>query len=128
MLSNPQPIIDRLVAFQRIVRDMIIRSRKGAGLNEISRSSSADTIYKIDTEVDPLLESFCDEWGRQTPIVVIAEGLEDKQGREVESRVFPSTAREQDAELRVIFDPIDGTRRDHVRQAAGLGAGGRRAE
>jgi hypothetical protein len=110
MLSNPQTIIDRLIAFQRIVRDMIIRSRKVAGLNEISRSSSADTIYKIDTEVDPLLESFCDEWGSQTPIVVIAEGLEDKEGREVGSRVFPSTAREQDAELRVIFDPIDGTR------------------
>jgi hypothetical protein len=110
VISDPQPILDRLIAFQRIVRDMIVRSRKSAGLNEISRSSSADTIYKIDTEVDPLLESFCDEWGRQTPIVVVAEGLEDGEGREVQSRVFPATAREQDAELRVIFDPIDGTR------------------
>jgi hypothetical protein len=110
MLSDPQPILDRLIAFQRIVRDVIVRSRKSAGLNEISRSSSADTIYKIDTEVDPILESFCEEWGRETPIVVVAEGLEDHEGREVPNRIFPSAAREDDAELRLIFDPIDGTR------------------
>ncbi|HEX4056584.1 MAG TPA: hypothetical protein VHX86_20175 [Tepidisphaeraceae bacterium] len=110
MLSNPQPILDRLIAFQGTVREMIINSRKSTGMNEISRSSSADTIYKIDTEVDPILESFCEEWGRQTPIVVVAEGLEDGEGREVQSRVFPSTAREADAALRLIFDPIDGTR------------------
>jgi len=110
MLPNPQPILDRLIAFQRTVREMIMRSRKSAGMSEIGRSSSADTIYKIDTEVDPILEAFCEEWGRQTPIVVVAEGLEDREGREVPSRVFPASARETDAELRLIFDPIDGTR------------------
>ncbi|MGD0542479.1 MAG: inositol monophosphatase [Tepidisphaeraceae bacterium] len=110
MFPNPQPILDRLIAFQGTVRDMIVRSRKSAGLNEISRSSSADTIYKIDTEVDPILESFCEQWGRQTPIVVVAEGLVDKDGREVPSRIFPADAPEKDAALRVIFDPIDGTR------------------
>ena len=90
--------------------DMILRSRKQSGLNEIGRSSAADTIYKIDAEVDPILESFCKEWGRQTPIVVVAEGLVDEDGNEVESRVFPATAKESDAPIRVIFDPIDGTR------------------
>jgi hypothetical protein len=110
LLPNPQSIVDLLITFQRTVRDMIVASRKTVGLNEIGRSSSADTIYKIDTEVDPILESFCQEWGRQTPIVVVAEGLEDQQGHEVQSRVFPSTARESDATIRLIFDPIDGTR------------------
>jgi len=110
MIDDSQSILDRLLAFQRAVREMIIHSRHETGLHEVGRSSSADTIYKIDTEVDPILESFCQEWGKQTPIVVVAEGLEDEQGREVESRVFPSTARESDALLRVIFDPIDGTR------------------
>jgi len=110
VLPNPQSILDRLMAFQRGVRDLILRTRKESGLSEIGRSSAADTIYKIDADVDPLLESFCEEWGRQTPIVVIAEGLVDEAGREVDRRVFPASVSESDATLRVIFDPIDGTR------------------
>ena len=110
LLSDPQSIIDRLAAFQRSVRDMIVRSRIESGLHEIGRTSAADTIYKIDAEVDPILESFCQEWGRQTPIIVIAEGLLDEAGKEVDRRTFPGSARESEAALRVIFDPIDGTR------------------
>jgi fructose-1,6-bisphosphatase/inositol monophosphatase family enzyme len=110
MLTNPQGIVDRLIEFQRVVREMIRRSRKESGLNEVGRSSSADTIYKIDTEVDPILEEFCEEWGKHSPVVVIAEGQMDDEGEEVQSRVFPRGAKEGDAEIRAIFDPIDGTR------------------
>jgi len=110
MLPDSQFLLDRLIDFQRNVRDMIVRSRKQTGLSEIGRSSAADTIYKIDTEVDPILESFCHDLSRHTPIVVIAEGLQDDDGNEVESRVFPSTAKDSDAPIRLIFDPIDGTR------------------
>jgi hypothetical protein len=109
-ISKPQAIVDRLIAFQRIVREMIIASRKAGGLNEVSRSSSADTIYKIDTEVDPLLETFCEEWGRETPLVLIAEGLEDENGKEVDYRTFPRGTHEEDAAIRLLVDPIDGTR------------------
>ena len=91
------------------MRDLIIRSRDSAGLHEVSRSASADTIYKIDTEVDPILEKFCEAWGQETPLVLIAEGLEDEQGREGPV-VFPRGLPEDQAELRVIVDPIDGTR------------------
>jgi fructose-1,6-bisphosphatase/inositol monophosphatase family enzyme len=110
MLPNPQLLLERLIDFQREVRDMIVRSRKQIGLNEIGRTSAADTIYKIDAEVDPILESFCHELSRNTPIVVIAEGLQDENGNDVDSRVFPSSAKESDAPIRLIFDPIDGTR------------------
>ncbi len=111
MLPNPQSILDRLIAFQKTVRETLIGSRKAAGnLSDVSRSSSADTIYKIDTEVDPILVEFCNEWGRQTPLVLIAEGLEDQDGHEVVSRVFPAGTPEENAAIRVIVDPIDGTR------------------
>ena len=106
---NPQVVVEKLRQFQRQVRDVIVKSRTAGDLAEVSRSSSADTIYKIDTEVDPILEAFCQEWGRETPLVLVAEGLEDARG--VEGPVtFPRGTREQDAQLRVIVDPIDGTR------------------
>jgi fructose-1,6-bisphosphatase/inositol monophosphatase family enzyme len=110
MIENPQPIVDRLIEFQKDVRQIIAQSRKQTGLNAIERSSSADTIYKIDAEVDPVLEAFCQEWGRYEPIVVVAEGLVNEEGEEVESRVFPDGKKDSDAKWRVIFDPIDGTR------------------
>ena len=110
-LPNPQDIVDRLKSFQATVRDVVRASHgQGADLHAVSRSSSADTIYKIDTEVDPILEAFCEEWGKHTPLVLIAEGLESADGQEVDSRVFPHGASEKDAILRVIVDPIDGTR------------------
>jgi fructose-1,6-bisphosphatase/inositol monophosphatase family enzyme len=110
-LPDPQGVLDRLLELQRAVRDVVIRSREtGGGLHEVTRSSSADTIYRIDAEVDPILEAFAEEWGKTTPLVLIAEGLEDEDGREVEHRVFPHGTREQDAAIRVIVDPIDGTR------------------
>ncbi len=109
-IKDSKAILDRLLAFQRNVQDLILKLRGASGHNEIGRSSAADTIYKIDAEVDPILESFCEEWGRQTPIVVIAEGLVGEDGEEVDRRVFPASASESQATLRVIFDPIDGTR------------------
>ena len=108
-LPDPQSIVDRLRSFQRDVRDTILRSRSQADLHAVSRATSADTLYRIDTEVDPLLEAFCQDWGRTTPLVLVAEGLEDDRGREGPV-TFPRGTREQDAQLRVIVDPIDGTR------------------
>src|SRR3982750_1202409 len=109
MLSNPDRILARLREFQRIVRDHLIASRTSSTLHHVNRASSADTIYQIDTLIEPLLKSFCEEWSRETPLVLIAEGLEDDHGREG-AMVFPTGSREQDAQIRVIVDPIDGTR------------------
>jgi hypothetical protein len=111
-IQNPESIVERLKAFQRDVRDLIVRSRTlAARPQEISRTSVADTIYAIDTEVEPLLESFCERWAAEEgPIVVVAEGLEDGAGNEVVSRVFPRSASDADAKLRLLVDPIDGTR------------------
>lgn len=111
-IQNPEGVVERLKAFQRAVRDMIIASRTSADpLHAVTRTSSADTIYAIDTEVDPLLERFCEEWAAEEgTLVLVAEGLEDASGIEVESRVFPHGAAEADAAMRLIVDPIDGTR------------------
>jgi fructose-1,6-bisphosphatase/inositol monophosphatase family enzyme len=102
MLENPQEIVHRLLAFQRKVRDAIVSSRQTSGLHEVERESTADTIYRIDAEIDPILDAFCEDWSRTTPLILIAEGFEQQ--------VFPHGTREADAKIRLIVDPIDGTR------------------
>src|SRR5581483_5576960 len=70
--------------------------------------SAADTIYRLDTLVDPLLEAFCEQWSRTTPLVLVAEGVEGGIAEGV--KVFPPGASESDALIRLIVDPVDGTR------------------
>jgi fructose-1,6-bisphosphatase/inositol monophosphatase family enzyme len=106
---DAQSVIDRLREFQRTVRDALIRSQAGADLSAVNRATQADTIYQIDTVAEPLLEDFCREWGKSTPLVLIAEGISDENGREG-TRVFPEGIREEQPRIRVIIDPIDGTR------------------
>src|SRR5207302_6023501 len=89
-LQNAQAIVERLKEFQREVRHALLRSRASQAVDasQVRRDSTADTIYQIDTLVEPLLEAFCEEWAKQTPLVVVAEGLENERGEEG-SRVFP---------------------------------------
>ena len=103
--------VERLIAMQASVRDVIVRSRSAepTDLAAVSHATSADTIYHIDTLVEPVIEVACRAWGESTPLVLIAEGLEDEHGREG-AKVYPEGSREEDAKLRVIIDPIDGTR------------------
>ena len=112
MLPNAQNLVDRLVTFQREVRDVVLRSHGAIGGHEVVRDSAADTIYKIDTDVEPLLEEFCREWAKQTPLVLVAEGIEvdEEYGGEEGVKIFPEGAKEEDAQIRLIVDPIDGTR------------------
>jgi fructose-1,6-bisphosphatase/inositol monophosphatase family enzyme len=110
LTEDPQRIIDRLIEFQRAVRDQVIASRRStADLSAATRATAADTIYAIDTVVEPMLEEFCRDWARTTPLVLIAEGVEGAGGVEG-IKVFPEGAREQDTQIRLLVDPIDGTR------------------
>jgi fructose-1,6-bisphosphatase/inositol monophosphatase family enzyme len=103
-LSDPQSIVDRLIEFQKHVRNLVISSRTSVGMHEVNRASAADTIYQIDTVVEPAMEEFCREWAKTTPLVLVAEGLDEG------AKVFPEGLAEEEAQIRVIVDPIDGTR------------------
>lgn len=110
MLKNPADIVSRLTSFQATVRSLLIESRQSKDLHAVNRTSTADTIYRIDAVVEPVLIEFCKEWGRTTPLVLVAEGLEDENGHEVPHLTFPLGTRQEDAAIRLIVDPIDGTR------------------
>jgi fructose-1,6-bisphosphatase/inositol monophosphatase family enzyme len=105
MLKNPESIVTHLRTLQRKIRDAVVAGRRAVDLHKVSHQSSADTIYKLDLLIEPVIEAYCEEWGRKTPLVLVAEGIEPETGR-----VFPAGAAEKDAEIRIIMDPVDGTR------------------
>lgn len=105
MLPDPESILTHLRQLQRKIRDAIVASRRAIDLHKVSHQSSADTIYKLDVLVEPIIKNFCEEWGQKTPLVLIAEGIEPENGR-----LFPAAAKEEDAKIRIIMDPVDGTR------------------
>ena len=108
-IANAQTIVDRLIAFQAEVRETVRLSHATGGNAAVAHESAADTIFAIDADVDPILIAMCEAWGKTTPLVLIAEGIADEHGVEG-PRVFPAGTPIGRAEIRVIVDPIDGTR------------------
>ena len=104
---DPAEAVERLAAMQAEVRRLVVDSRGRGDLAAVDRSDEADTIYAIDAVVEPAVEEHCRRWGEVTPLVLIAEGVADEHGNEG-PRVFPPGA--TDPKIRVILDPIDGTR------------------
>lgn len=80
------------------------RQQDPATLAQVAREAPEDTIFYLDEGVEDILVEFCEEWGRETPFILVAEGLEG--GR----RVFPAGFPAGDADFLLIIDPIDGTR------------------
>jgi len=104
-LKNPDRFVERLRELQWHIRDAVIGAQQSVDLASVSRVSSADTIYGIDAVIEPVIEQYMEQWGKEQPLVLIAEGIEPETGR-----VFPAGAHEDDADIRIIIDPIDGTR------------------
>ncbi len=107
--------IERLCDLGRLIRDAAITARRSVSplanqaLSHVARETAADTIYDLDTHTEPVLEEFCQHWGRELPLVLIAEGIVDENGAEG-IKCFPQGTHAVDAAFRLIVDPIDGTR------------------
>ena len=90
------------------IRASVVEASERATLDQLSTVVSeqeGDTIFALDRVSEELLVDFFErEVASLTPLVLIAEGLEEGQ------IVLPRGTRESDAVWRVIVDPIDGTR------------------
>ena len=108
-LSDVSVLLAPLRRLHERVRDEVVAACERAEVEDIARvaddSSEGDTIYAVDRISEQLLiELFETEIATDVPLVLIGEGLPGGQ------IILPRDARESDAVVRVIVDPIDGTR------------------
>src|SRR5678815_3458238 len=99
------PLIRKL---HETIRDGVVEACERsatATLAAVAREEEGDTIYAVDSVGEDLLVDFFQrEIATQFPVVLVAEGLPNGK------IVLPHGASESDATLRIIVDPIDGTR------------------
>lgn len=109
---DPKPLLARLRTLHAAMRDHLHAHLRSAAIEEMSRATAlqgGDTIYELDTRGEEILLPFCQEWGRDTPFLLVAEGLPGQEEAESGRQLFGCTDA-QAAQFILICDPIDGTR------------------
>jgi len=99
---------DKILELHCRIRQEVIRACEQSSLDHlasVARDAAGDTIYAVDrVSEDVIIDFFRAEIAPVTPIVLIAEGLENGQ------LVLPEKTDESEILWRIIIDPIDGTR------------------
>ena len=107
-MKKIEDLLNPILQIHAEIRDQVITSCENLSINQMAQihhESSSDTIYAIDRiSEDLIIKLFSERIAAQTPIVLIAEGIGNGK------IVLPGDAREEDAQWRIIIDPIDGTR------------------
>jgi fructose-1,6-bisphosphatase/inositol monophosphatase family enzyme len=108
MIRNHTALLAQIRAIHASIRDAVVAACEQTAIERLAApvaEEAGDTIFAIDrVSEDVLLERF-DALAEMWPCVLIAEGL-GATGR----AVLPRGANAAQAELRIIVDPIDGTR------------------
>jgi fructose-1,6-bisphosphatase/inositol monophosphatase family enzyme len=106
--GDVKSVLNSIIALHNQIRDAVVESCESISLESISsivKEEEGDTIYAIDRVSEELLLEYIDrEIAVEQPVVLIAEGI---NGGKV---VLPESVDESAADLRIIVDPIDGTR------------------
>ena len=109
-IENREEVLRMLVFVGNAVCDTVTNSIRNQSIDELSSIHTEgmdDTIYKIDRDVEdvivPILSGYAEALGG---IVLIGEGIGNKDS----PMLLPVGIKEEDAKIRIICDPIDGTR------------------
>ncbi|MBI3946051.1 MAG: inositol monophosphatase [Armatimonadetes bacterium] len=106
--APPEYFLERLRDLQTRLRDHVRACRDAASpeaMAAVGERRDGDTLYAIDLRSEEVLLEFCERWGAEVPLALIAEGIPGNGWR-----VFPRGARPAEARFCLIVDPIDGTR------------------
>jgi len=105
---NTKVLLQSIIEIHAAIRDeVVIACERSAtrDLSQIASDDAGDTIYAIDRiSEERLIQLFESEIATRIPLVLIGEGLPEGKV------LLPRDISEEDAEIRVIVDPIDGTR------------------
>ncbi len=108
VIPDREELLDQIRAIHAGIRDAVVFATERQALEQLAEAvaeEGGDTIFAIDRVSESvILERFA-ALAERWPMVLIAEGLGESGGA-----VLPEGAPESAAALRVIVDPIDGTR------------------
>src|SRR5688500_13146692 len=108
MIRQPAELLDRLRAVHAAIRDAVVAACERSAIEQVAAAvgeEGGDTIFAIDRVSEEVLLERFEALAATWSCVLVAEGL-GATGQVV----LPAGARAEDAELRIIVDPIDGTR------------------
>ncbi len=108
MIAQANELLGQIRAIHETIRDRVVASCKQQAIEQLAEIVSVqagDTIFALDRVSEQALIECFTELGRERSFVLIAEGLGEDG-----VRTFPAGTSAEDAELRIIIDPIDGTR------------------
>lgn len=108
-IAHADELLARILRLQAQIRAAVVAACERSALDDLAQvaaeDSAGDTIYAVDRVSEELLvEFFAQEVAPRWPLVLIAEGLPEGQV------VLPAGNTAEQAVIRVIVDPIDGTR------------------
>ena len=107
-MIDAQKLVDKIRKIHAEIRRQVlvhINAQDVAELSQIAAETEGDTIYAVDkVSEEGLLTLFDEELAGDTSFVLIAEGLAE------DGVVFPAGIDANEAQYRIIVDPIDGTR------------------
>ncbi len=108
-MKNYHEIQSRLIRVGERVQEHVLaelRKQSAEALSAVAFHSAADTIYEIDRSVEEvLLPALREELEPLISFALVCEGVNDEQ-----PLAFPADKPLDECELRIIIDPIDGTR------------------
>ncbi|HTK07040.1 MAG TPA: inositol monophosphatase [Ktedonobacteraceae bacterium] len=108
MIQTASRLLTQLRVIHEAIRDTVAKSgeqQTTEQLAEVVAQQAGDTIFAIDRISEEVLIEHFTVLGQERSFVLIAEGL-----GETGQMTFPAGTDPAQAELRIIMDPIDGTR------------------
>ncbi len=108
MIREKEALLQCLREIHAAIRDQVVLSCEEASIDqlaEIVADQAGDTIFAIDRISEKVLLEHFAHIGDRWSFILIAEGLGEDG-----IAVFPQGTDPEQAELRIIIDPIDGTR------------------